>query len=107
MSQKIRKVASNIDSDGKSFIFSGNLLEVPTHVDSIEEENDYIEVDDDFDMDEKKVSVASNQCTLADYQAANRLCDEFYGLNLLEILTKLLLNNDLDVKEFVVQSFFV
>ena len=104
MSQKIRKVASNIDSDGKSFIFSGNLLEVPTHVDSIEEENDFIEVDDDFDMDEKKVSVASNQCTLDDYQAANRLCDEFYGVNLLEILTKLLLNNDLDVKEFVVQS---
>ena len=104
MSKKIRRVASNTDSDGQSFILSGNLYEVPANVDSFEEENDSNEYDFNFDAESKKVSVDRGSCTLQDYQKANKLCDDIYGVNLIEILVKLLLNDDLKVEEFVIQS---
>ena len=104
MGQKIKKVnSSHNGSEGQSFVICGNLHEVPADVESFEDDHD-IHDDDDAFPDEEKVSVDSDPCTLQDYQNANKLCDDVYGVNLLELLTKLLLNGELEVKEFVVQG---
>ena len=104
MSQKIRKVRSNTESDRKSYIISGNLYEVPTQVEIVEDDHDFIDDDDDVVVEDAKVIVGNDPCTLEDYNKANKLCENMYGVNLLETLTKLLLNNDLDIKEFSIQS---
>ena len=106
MSKRLKKVRSNVESDGISLIISGNLHEVPTPLESIDfdEDSDLIDFECSEVSDDTKVLVDDVQCTLEDYQKANRRCDEVYGVNLLEIFTKLLISEDLDVKDFVVQS---
>ena len=106
MSKRLKKVRSNVESDGISLIISGNLHEVPTPLESIDfdEDSDLINFECSEVSDDTKVLVDDVQCTLEDYQKANRRCDEVYGVNLLEIFTKLLISEDLDVKDFVVQS---
>ena len=106
MSKRLKKVCSNVESDGISLIISGNLHEVPTPLESIDfdEDSDLIDFECSEVSDDTKVLVDDVQCTLEDYQKANRRCDEVYGVNLLEIFTKLLISEDLDVKDFVVQS---
>ena len=106
MSKRLKKVRSNVESDGISLIISGNLHEVPTPLESIDfdEDSDLIDFECTEVSDDTKVLVDDVQCTLEDYQKANRRCDEVYGVNLLEIFTKLLISEDLDVKDFVVQS---
>ena len=106
MSKRLQKVRSNVESDGISLIISGNLHEVPTPLESFDfdEDRDLIDFECSEVSDDTKVLVNDVQCTLEDYQKANRRCDEVYGVNLLEIFTKLLISEDLDVKDFVVQS---
>ena len=106
MSQRIRRVRSNAESDVKSFIITGNLYEVPTDIESLdlEEDHDSIEFNENVQIDDARICVNSEPCTLEEYNKANRLCEDVYGINLIEIVTKLLLNNDLDVKEFVIQG---
>jgi hypothetical protein len=106
MSKRLQKVRSNVESDGISLIISGNLHEVPTPLESFDfdEDRDLIDFECSEVSDDTKVLVNDVQCTLDDYQKANRRCDEVYGVNLLEIFTKLLISDDLDVKDFVVQS---
>ena len=106
MSKRLKKVRSNVESDGISLIISGNLHEVPTPLESFDfdEDRDLIDFECSEVSDDTKVLVDDVQCTLEDYQKANRRCDEVYGVNLLEIFTKLLISEDLDVKDFVVQS---
>ena len=104
MSKRLKKVRSNVESDGRSLIISGNQHEVPTPIDSLDLDRDLIDFECSEVSDDTKVVVDDVQCKLEDYQKANRLCDEVYGVNLLEIFTKLLISEDLDVKDFVVQS---
>ena len=106
MSKRLQKIRSNVESDGISLIISGNLHEVPTPLESFDfdEDRDLIDFECSEVSDDTKVLVNDVQCTLDDYQKANRRCDEVYGVNLLEIFTKLLISDDLDVKDFVVQS---
>ena len=107
MSQKIKRVGSNIDTDAQSIILSGNLSEIPRNVDFFdsegEEDFEAIDIIDESRENVKKL-VDEPTSTFEDYQRANQICGELYGIDLLDLVTKLVLNEQLDAKDFVVQS---
>ena len=107
MSQKLKKVGSNLESDAQSIIISGNLSEIAESVGFLESDEDQ-----DFDKEdlaeESKIgaTVLENDTpsTLEDYHKVNQICEDLYGISLLDVFTKLLLNGNLDVDDFAVQS---
>jgi hypothetical protein len=108
MSQRIKRVSSNLDSDAQSIIISGNLSEIPGNVEflhSDSEEFDFIKTDSKDERNDKLKNILNGpESTLEDYRKANRICDDLYGIDLLDILTKLLINDELDSKEFGIQA---
>ena len=80
MSKRLKKVRSNVESDGRSLIISGNLHEVPTPIESFDfdEDKDLIDLEDSEVSDDTKVVVDDEQCKLEDYQKANKCCIEKY-----------------------------
>ena len=104
MSKRIKKVRSNIGSDGQSIIISGNLQQVPTNVEKIEFDDDFDLVECSDESVDDKIHIDDVPCTPQDYKKANKICDEVYGLNLVDLFVKLLVNEDVDAKDFVIQN---
>ena len=108
MSKKIRRISSNISSsDVKSIIISGNLREIPGTVGFLdsdhEDEEEYVHLDSN---DEEKPKQVENgpPSSFEDYQKANAICHDTYGVALLDILAKLLISDEIDVKDLSVQA---
>ena len=106
MSQRIKKVGSNIESDAQSVILSGNLSDITASVDFLDFEDDQDFVNDftEESKSEAKANVDGPLCTLEDYQKVNQVFDNLYGISLLDVITKLLLNGSLDAQDFAIQS---
>ena len=107
MSQRLKRVNSNIDSEVQSLVISGNLHEVPTSVESLDldDDEDFISLEcSEEDSDKGKRLISDAPSKLEDYQKANKICDELYGVNLLDFVTKLLISEELDAKDFVMQA---
>ena len=105
MSQRLKRVSSNIDSEVQSIVISGNLHEVPTSVESLDldDDEDFINLECS-EEDKGKRLISDAPSNLEDYQKANIICDELYGVNLLDFVTKLLISEELDAKDFVMQA---
>ena len=108
MSQRLKKVRSNIDSEVQSVILSGNLQELPTCVENFEsDEYEYytsVDCNEENEIDNIKRLMNEAPSNIDDYRKANMICDEIYGIDLLDIITKLLINEELNGKDFALQA---
>ena len=104
MSQIIRQVSSNIGSDAQSIVLGGNLTQIPgivSFLDSDLEEEDFV-----LPVVEGTNQTSENgpPCSIDDYLRANNICQDSFGLPLLDILTKLLISGEIDVNDFSIQT---
>ena len=106
MSKKLRRISSNIDSsDVQSIIISGNLWEIPGTVGFLDSdhEDEFGHLDSN-DKEKQKQVENGPPCSFEDYQKANAICHDTYGVALLDILAKLLISDEIDVKDLSVQA---
>ena len=97
-----------MDSEAQSIILSGNLIEVPTCVGKVDsDEDEYltsVNLNEESECDHIQRLMNEAPSKIEDYQKANLICDDLYGISLIDIVTKLLINEELDGKDFALQA---
>jgi hypothetical protein len=104
MSQRLKRVRSDLDSDVQSVILGGNLSEIPGCFDFDDVDDDFLNVEWPDETSDKIDIREESPSSLEDYLKAGRICEELYGIDVLDLFTKLVLKGHLDPEEFVVQA---
>ena len=103
MSQRLRRVQSDLDSDAQSIILGGNLSEIPGCFD-FDVDEDFLDADWPDESSDKIDIREESPSPFEDYLKAGRICEETYGIDLLDLFTKLVLSGQLNPEEFVIQA---
>ena len=104
MSQMIRRVSSNIGNDAQSIVIGGNLTQIPGIVNFLDSDDEEDEFAPHEEEEKKQTDENGPPCDIADYVKANNICQDNFGIPLLDILTKLLISGEVDVNDFGLQS---
>ena len=96
-----RTVSSDVTSEEASIFLGGNIHEICGNVGSLVEDEEF-----EYSSHEnnESITVDVEASKLSDYQKAGRICESVYGIDLLDMLTKLLISNQFDPKEFALQA---
>lgn len=102
----LRRVNSGgLDFDTQSEFLGGNIDGSQYLQDFNEEENkDLSDIEDEDDGDFDHTSENVLPFTLEDYEKVNKVLCQTYGVNVLQLACKFILNGKLDDEDFVVQA---
>ena len=96
-----RTISSDVTSEKPSIFISGNIHEISCNVGTIEEDE---EVEYSSHDNNESINLSVEPSKLADYQKAGLICQSVYGIDILDMLTKLLISDQFDAKDFALQA---
>ena len=104
MSQRLKRVQSDLDSDAQSIILGGNLNEIPGCFDFEDVDKDFLDLEWPEETIDKVDFSEESPSTFEDYLKAGRCLEELYGIDLLDLFIKFVLNGQLNPESFCVQA---
>ena len=96
-----RTISSDVSSEKPSIFISGTIHEISCNVGTIEEDE---EVEYSSHDNNESINLSVEPSKLADYQKAGLICQSVYGIDILDMLTKLLISDQFDAKDFALQA---
>ena len=96
-----RTVSSDINSENPSIFLSGNIHEIPCNISSLIEEEDINYCSQEY-CETAQLNVEASK--ISDFQRAGQICESIYGIDLIDLLTKLLISEQFDPKDFALQA---
>ena len=103
-SKSLRRVNSGgLDFDNESYFIGGNIKIEQTLQESIVEDSDL----NDSDEDEGDLTFGNDEwqpMTLEEYEKVNKILSDIYGIKVIELASKCILNGQINSNDFVIQA---